>query len=64
LTSLENKIFNVVRKDHIPSFLVPDYYNAYLRTKNIGSLVPIIEHNKQDIISTVKIFGKIHELWG
>jgi uncharacterized protein YprB with RNaseH-like and TPR domain len=64
LTSLENKIFNVVRKDHIPSFLVPDYYNAYLRTKNIGSLVPIIEHNNQDIISTVKIFGKIHELWG
>lgn len=64
LTYLENKIFNIVRKDHIPSSLIPDYYKAYLKTKNIGSLIPIIEHNKQDIISTVKIFGKIHELWG
>lgn len=64
LISLENIIFNVKRKDHIPSFLVPEYYNAYLETKNIGSLIPIIEHNKQDIISTVNIFGKINEIWG
>lgn len=64
LTTLENKIFNIERKDHVPSFLIPDYYNAYLKTKNIGSLVPIIEHNKQDIISTVRIYGKLHELWG
>ncbi len=64
LTTLENSLFDVKRKDHVPSFLVPCYYTAYLKTKNIGSLVPIIEHNKQDIISTVKIFGLLHELWG
>ena len=64
LISIENIIFNVKRKDHIPSFLVPKYYKEYLKTKNIGFLVPIIEHNKQDIISTVNIFGKINEIWG
>jgi len=64
LITLENKLFRVTRKDHVPSFLVPDYYNSYLKSKNIGTLIPIIEHNKQDIISTVKIFGKLHELWG
>ena len=64
LTTLESELFKVKRKNHVPSFLVPDFYNDYLCSKNIGTLVPIIEHNKQDIISTVQIFGKLHELWG
>ena len=64
LITLESELFKVKRKDHIPSFLIPDYYRQYLSSKNIGTLVPIIEHNKQDIISTIRIFGKLHELWG
>ena len=64
LTTLESELFKIKRKNHVPSFMVPNYYNAYLKSKNIGTLVPIIEHNKQDIISTVKLFGKLHELCG
>lgn len=64
LTTVENKLFNIVREHHIPSHLVPEYYDEYRKTQNIGSLVLIIEHNKQDIISTVKIFQMLHELWG
>jgi uncharacterized protein YprB with RNaseH-like and TPR domain len=35
----------------MPSSLVPDFYNTYLETNNIGPLIPIIEHNKHDLIA-------------
>lgn len=35
----------------LPSALVPDFYNTYLETNNIGPLIAIIEHNKHDLIA-------------
>lgn len=35
----------------MPSALVPDFYNTYLETNNVGALIPIIEHNKHDLIT-------------
>lgn len=35
----------------MPSSLVPDFYNTYLETNNVGPLIPIIEHNKHDLIA-------------
>lgn len=61
LSSLEEELFNVVRKDDVSGYEIPMYYNMYLRSKNIGSIVPIINHNKQDLISTANIFMKLHE---
>ena len=43
--------FGVKREIDLPGSLVPDFYNTYLEQENIGPLIPIIEHNKQDIIS-------------
>jgi uncharacterized protein YprB with RNaseH-like and TPR domain len=63
LITLETELLNVVRTDHIPSDYVPSCYNKYIKTKNIGFLIPIIEHNKQDIISTVKFFEKLYQIW-
>ena len=43
--------FGLKREIDLPGSLVPDFYNTYLETQNIGPLIPIIEHNKQDLIT-------------
>ena len=61
LTTLENHLFGIEREDDIPSGLVPDFYKTYIKTQNIGPLVPIIEHNRQDIITLALIFSRLHD---
>jgi len=56
LTALETEILGICRDDDIPGQMVPEFYETYLRTGNCGPLVPIIEHNKQDVISLALLF--------
>jgi hypothetical protein len=63
LSTLEKYLLGIERKDDVPSALVPDFYETYLRTKNVGPLVPIVEHNKQDLITLANIFSRLHEEW-
>jgi len=63
LNTLEKHLLGIERKNSIPGALVPDFYETYLRTENIGPLIPIIEHNKQDLITLANIFSKLHEEW-
>lgn len=63
LTTLEKHLLGIERKDDVPSALVPEFYETYMRTKNIGPIIPIIEHNKQDLITLAKIFSKLHKEW-
>ena len=48
---------------NIPSGLVPHFYQTYLKTRNIGPLVPILEHNKQDLLTLACLFSKLYEEW-
>ena len=64
LTTLEKHLLGIERKDDVPSALVPEFYETYMRTKNIGPIIPIIEHNKQDLVTLANIFSKLHEEWG
>lgn len=61
LTTIEEKIFNIKREDDVPGAFIPDYYETYLATKNIGPLIPIIEHNRMDIVSLADFLMKIYE---
>jgi uncharacterized protein YprB with RNaseH-like and TPR domain len=63
LTTLESKLFQTQREEDIPSSEVPEFYKSFVRNNNIGTIVPVINHNKQDLISTVNIFIKLHEIW-
>jgi uncharacterized protein YprB with RNaseH-like and TPR domain len=56
LTALETAILGIHRYDDIPGQMVPEFYETYLRTGNCGPLVPIIEHNKQDVVSLAMLF--------
>jgi len=63
LNILEKYLLGVKRKNNVPSALVPDFYETYMRTKNVGPLIAIIEHNKQDLITLANLFSKLHEEW-
>jgi len=63
LTTLETLLFGIKREDDVPSALVPEFYETYRRTGNVGPLVPIIRHNHGDLITLARIFSKLHEEW-
>jgi uncharacterized protein YprB with RNaseH-like and TPR domain len=56
LTALEKEILGISRDDDIPGQMVPEFYEKYLRTGNCGPLIPIVEHNKQDVVSLALLF--------
>jgi len=60
LQTLEKYLFNFEREDDVPSSMVPSFYKTYDETGNIGPLIPIIEHNREDIITLAKILSKLH----
>ena len=56
LGELESAILGVGREEDVPGQMVPEFYETYLRTKNCGPLVPIVDHNRQDVLSTARLF--------
>ncbi len=63
LTALEKAIFGIERSDDVPSAMVPEFYETYLRTGNAGPLVPVVEHNRQDLITLARLFNHLREEW-
>lgn len=59
LETIEREIIREKRKMDLPSKFVPRFYRAFLRDRNPGSLVPIINHNRQDLVSLAKIFNQL-----
>jgi uncharacterized protein YprB with RNaseH-like and TPR domain len=56
LTALEKEILGISRSDDIPGAMVPEFYESYMRSGNCGPLVPILEHNQQDVVSLARLF--------
>lgn len=61
LQTIEKEFFNLEREGDVPGQFIPGYYDAYLSENNIGPIVPIIEHNRQDIISLAWFLEKMYE---
>jgi uncharacterized protein YprB with RNaseH-like and TPR domain len=57
------KYIGIKRDINIPGALVPHFYDTYLRTKNPGPLVAIVEHNKQDLLTLGTLFSRLYEEW-
>jgi uncharacterized protein YprB with RNaseH-like and TPR domain/DNA-directed RNA polymerase subunit RPC12/RpoP len=57
------KSLGIHRDINIPGALVPDFYDTYLKTRNVGPLVAIVEHNKQDLITLGSLFSRLYEEW-
>ncbi len=63
LTTLERCFLGIEREDDVPSAMVPEFYESYMRTGNPGPLVPIVEHNRRDLLTLASLFSKLHEEW-
>ncbi len=61
LTTIERYLFGQERKDDVPGALVPEFYEEYLRTGNPGPLVPILEHNRNDLVTLARLFSRFCE---
>jgi uncharacterized protein YprB with RNaseH-like and TPR domain len=56
LSALEKEVLGVHRNDDVPGQMVPEFYETYLRSGNCGPLVPVVEHNRQDVVSLARLF--------
>ncbi|MCS3921959.1 uncharacterized protein YprB with RNaseH-like and TPR domain [Methanococcus voltae PS] len=63
LQTVEKELLNEYRKDDVPSYLVPDFYKTYDESKNIGPIVPVITHNKIDVVTSAKILNLLWNEW-
>ena len=63
LTTLERCFLGIERVDDVPSAMVPEFYECYMRTGNPGPLVPVVEHNRRDLLTLASLFTKLHEEW-
>lgn len=61
LQTIEKHLFNLERHEDVPSSKVPAFYKTYMNTGNAGPLVPIVEHNKQDVITLAWILSRLQE---
>ena len=60
LQTLEKYLFDFEREDDVPSSMVPSFYKTYNETGNIGPLIPIVEHNREDVITLARILSRLH----
>ena len=49
------------READIPSAFVPEFYETYLQTRNVGPLLAIVAHNREDLVALARIFSKVCE---
>ena len=61
LQTIEKELFGFDRVGDVPGQYIPGYWDTYFQKDNIGPVVPIIEHNAQDIISLASFLEKMYE---
>ena len=49
LSTVETQVLGIRREGDLPSEAVPEFYSAYIERGNVGPLVPILQHNRQDV---------------
>jgi uncharacterized protein YprB with RNaseH-like and TPR domain len=57
LALIEEAICGVSRFDDLPGHMIPERYFTYLRSRSPRLLVPVVEHNRQDIVSVVQLLA-------
>lgn len=60
LQTIEKELFGIEREGDVPGQYIPGYYHTYLEEGNIGPIIPIIEHNRQDIVSLAYFLEKMY----
>jgi uncharacterized protein YprB with RNaseH-like and TPR domain len=63
LKTIEAHLVGAERDDDVPGAYVPHFYDTYLREGNPGPLVPIIEHNRLDVVHLANIYSYLCKEW-
>ncbi len=62
LHTVEELLFDLERTGDLPSDQVPVFYETYLRTGDPALLVPIVTHNRQDVVSLAELLTRLLEI--
>ena len=63
LQTLEQRLFDITRRDDVPGAMIPEFYEFYQKSRNPGPLVPIVTHNRQDLVTLARLFCLLQERW-
>ncbi|MFP4466373.1 MAG: ribonuclease H-like domain-containing protein [Candidatus Goldiibacteriota bacterium] len=63
LKDVESGILKLPRENDIDGAMAPEYYDNFISSGDPKWLIPIIEHNKTDIISLLILFNRIYDEW-
>ncbi|MBN1835778.1 MAG: ribonuclease H-like domain-containing protein [Spirochaetales bacterium] len=64
LGSVEREILGIERPEDVPGWEVPGIYLSYLATGEETRLPLVMEHNLQDVLSLVRLYGHLNGLLG
>lgn len=56
LATLEERILEFQRQGDIPGYLIPETYHRYVRTRDARFILPVIDHNRMDLLSMTRLF--------
>lgn len=62
LVTLEKNILGKEREVELASAMVPNFYKMYLEKSNPGPLIPIIEHNRDDIVALALLLDEMYNV--
>ena len=64
LATIEEKILGHVREGDIPGFEIPQRYFDWLRHRDCGLILDVLEHNRLDVVSMAALLLHLCELLG
>ena len=65
LSTVERRALQVMRRDDIPGWQIPDVYAGYLRGRGVtGDMLRILRHNREDVLSLLALLVKQMKLIG
>lgn len=62
LGTVEEYVLGGGRKDDLPGYLVPIYYQKYVQTGDVAPLRQIVDHNRSDVTSLALLLAKQTEM--
>jgi uncharacterized protein YprB with RNaseH-like and TPR domain len=62
LANVERAVLGVIRQGDIASYLIPQLYFDYLRTRDARRLSAVFYHNQQDILSLIALLSRADRL--
>jgi len=57
LGTIEERIFHIERTSDVPGSMIPEIYLDYIQGRNCARIVPVIDHNVQDISSMASLLA-------